>query len=147
MALTIKGRAASPLRLLWTLDPAGPPPPEHNGPAPAPGRPSRLRAARPPQCVPLFRFLEAKSETGLLPPGINMFRPEIFLFFGAGKIGSPPGTGPVPIFTQQNPAGKPRFQGRFRVFSAGPLLTPWPNLNRGFKDPRMAVSPLNRTLI
>jgi hypothetical protein len=84
---------------------------------------------------------------GLLPPGINMPCAEIFSFFGPGKSETPRGGAPPQFITQQDPDSKPRFQGRFRDFSAAPLLTPWSSSNRRFLVPMMAVSPLNRTLI
>ena len=85
---------------------------------------------------------------GLLPPRYQYVPSGNFFIFRSGENRKAPGDGDPPQFiTQQNPAGKPRFQGRFRDFSAGPLLTPWSSPNRRFLVPMMAVSPLNRTLI
>jgi hypothetical protein len=63
------------------------------------------------------------------PPDRLMPGAEIFSFFGPGENRKASGDGTSPQFIkQQNPAGKPRFQGRFRSFSVGPLLPLGPAL-------------------
>jgi hypothetical protein len=88
---------------------------------------------------------ETRRALGNPPVSICPVR-KFFQKMSPGKK-TPRGRDPPQFFTQQNPAGLPRLEGRFRDFSGGPLRTPLVHPNRCFLVPMMAVSPLNRTLI
>ncbi len=85
---------------------------------------------------------------GLLPPGINMPRPEIFSIFRSRENRKPPGDGTRPNFSRNKiRLANPAFRDDSGTSLRAPLLTPWSSPNRRFLVPMMAVSPLNRTLI